>query len=137
MERVQRLEVYAQTVIVSKHSHMLISNEMELIRRVSRLVFVDVLSIDELKPGEMRQVKAESKRILVVNVDGKLYAIGDVCTHEGCGLSSGSLEGENVRCPCHGSMFNVKTGSVFRGPAKKPEPVFEIKTEDGRVFINL
>jgi nitrite reductase/ring-hydroxylating ferredoxin subunit len=101
------------------------------------LVFVDVLSIEEIKPGIMKQVKPKGQRVLVVNLEGRLFAIGEVCTHKGCALSNGNLEGEIVRCPCHSSMFSVKTGDVVRGPAKKPEPVFETKLEGGRVFVNI
>ncbi len=99
--------------------------------------FVDVLSTDELKPGEMKQVKPSNQRILIVNLSGKLYAIGDVCTHQGCVLSNGTLNGETVECPCHGSKFNVKTGSKVRGPATNPEPTFETKTEGNRIFVKV
>ncbi len=99
--------------------------------------FVDVLPTNEIKPGEMKQVKAGSERVLAVNLNGKFYAIGEVCTHNGCSLSRGTFEGENVKCPCHGSVFNVKTGDVFRGPAAKPERTFEIKTEGNRVYIKV
>ena len=78
-------------------------------------------STNEVKLGEMKQGKAGDKRVLVVNLNGKFYAIGDVCMHRGCSLSNGSLNGENVICPCHGSTYDVRTGSVVRGPTTKPE----------------
>jgi 3-phenylpropionate/trans-cinnamate dioxygenase ferredoxin subunit len=54
----------------------------------------------------------------------------------GCELSYGLLNGENVTCACHGSVFNVKTGSVVRGPAKKPTPTFEVKVEGDQILVN-
>ena len=99
--------------------------------------FVNVLSASEIKPGEMKGVKAGNKRVLVVNLDGEFYALGDVCMHEGCSLSEGTLEGENVVCPCHGSTYSVKMGSVIKGPAAQPEPTFEVKTENNRIFIKV
>lgn len=102
-----------------------------------KLSFVNVLSTNEIKPGQMKGVEAGNKKILVVNLIGKFYAIGDVCMHSGCSLSEGTLVGENVECPCHGSTYDVKTGNVIEGPATKPEPTFDVKTEGNRVFIKV
>jgi len=66
---------------------------------IFKLSFVKVLSASEIKPGEMEGVKAGNKRVLVVNLDGEFYALGDVCMYEGCSLSEGTLEGEKVVCP--------------------------------------
>jgi nitrite reductase/ring-hydroxylating ferredoxin subunit len=85
----------------------------------------------------MKEVEAGNKKILVVNLNRPFYAIGDVCMHKGCSLSEGTLEGENVKCPCHGSTYDIKTGNVIEGPATKFEPTFEVKTEDTRIFIKV
>ncbi len=102
-----------------------------------QLSFVKVLSTNQVKPSEMKQVKAGNQRILVVNLNGEFYAIGDVCMHAGCSLSEGSLDGENVICPCHGSTYNVKTGNIVRGPTTKPEPTFAVKTEDNQILLKI
>jgi nitrite reductase/ring-hydroxylating ferredoxin subunit len=100
--------------------------------------FVQVASTKDLTPGNMKGAEVGDKRILVVNVEGKYYAIGDVCTHRGCRLSGGTLkEGGIVQCPCHGSNFDVKTGDVVKGPAKTPEPTFEVKVEKDQVLVNV
>jgi nitrite reductase/ring-hydroxylating ferredoxin subunit len=96
-----------------------------------------VLQEKDLAPNEMRGVQADGKNILVANIGGEYYAIGNVCTHMGCSLSDGTLSGENVECPCHGSNYNVKTGSVVKGPTKKSEPAYEVKVEGGQVLVNL
>ena len=88
--------------------------------------------------GKMVSAEAGGKPILVANVDGKYYAIGDKCTHRGCKLSGGTLkEGSVVVCPCHGSNFDVKTGNVVKGPAKTPEPAFLVKVEKDDVVVNV
>jgi len=97
--------------------------------------FVKVASTKDLKPGEMIDAGAGGKEICVVNVGGKYYAIGNRCTHMGCLLSGGKLIGEEVTCPCHGSVFNVVTGAVVKGPAKKPEPEYGVKVEEDQVLI--
>ena len=83
-----------------------------------------------LQAGKMMGIFSQGRDILIANVEGKYYAIGNICTHEGCTLSEGDLSGEAVQCPCHGSIFNLKTGEVIQGPAAKPEPTYKVKSED-------
>jgi len=101
------------------------------------MVFIKVASAKELKPGEMKGIEAGGKQVLIVNLEGKYYAIGNVCTHMGCMLSDGTLTGEPVQCACHGSVFNVKTGKVEKGPATKPESVFQVRVEADQILVNV
>jgi nitrite reductase/ring-hydroxylating ferredoxin subunit len=87
--------------------------------------------------GTMKGFKAGDKAILVANIAGKFNAIGNKCTHRGCSLSMGRLEGEVVTCPCHGSRFNVKTGAVVRGPAEEPEPSHPVTIEGDGIWIEI
>ena len=98
---------------------------------------IEITSTNDLAPGEMMSVEKNGKSILVANVDGEYYAIGNICTHMGCNLSDGTLDGETVQCHCHGSRFNVKTGSVERGPAKNPEPSYTLKVEGEKILADL
>jgi nitrite reductase/ring-hydroxylating ferredoxin subunit len=100
--------------------------------------FVGVASTKDLTQGKMASAELGGKQILVANVDGKYYAIGNKCTHMGCSLSDGELKkGEVVRCPCHGSNFDVKNGKVVKGPAKTAEPTFEVKVEKDQILVNI
>ncbi len=88
-----------------------------------------------LSPGQMTAVESGGKNILVANIKGEHFAIGNVCTHRGCKLSNGTLTGDNVVCPCHGSTFNVKTGAVVKGPAQNPEPAYKVKIEGDSLTV--
>jgi len=99
--------------------------------------FVKVTSTKKLSSANMLGVELGERKILIVNLNGKYYAIGNVCTHLACMLSDGELKGETVQCPCHGSIFNVKTGNVVKGPAKRSEPTFEVKVEGEQILVNL
>ena len=70
--------------------------------------------------GEMRVFEVEGARVNVANAGGRLYAFDDACTHMGCSLAEGKLEGTTVTCACHGSQFDVTSGDVLRGPAQRP-----------------
>jgi 3-phenylpropionate/trans-cinnamate dioxygenase ferredoxin subunit len=75
-----------------------------------------ITTIDEIPNGEMKSYKINDKEILIVNVAGEFCAIDNRCSHMGGDLSRGTLEGDIVTCPRHGSRFNVKTGEAVIGP---------------------
>lgn len=85
----------------------------------------------------MMRVVINNQKILLADVNGNYYAIGDVCTHRGCQLSKGKLEAETVICPCHGSVFDLKTGNFLKGPTKKAELKYELKVQGDDIMINL
>ena len=97
--------------------------------------FVSVASTSEVLPDKMKAVQYKGKAVCIANVTGKYYAIQNICTHLGGPLAQGRLEGEVVECPWHGSRFDLATGEVKRGPAKTPEPVFEVKVEGTTILI--
>jgi nitrite reductase/ring-hydroxylating ferredoxin subunit len=97
----------------------------------------EVGKVKDIAPGTMNGLKAGETRILVSNIGGTFQAIGDRCTHRGCSLSKGRLEGEVVTCPCHGSQFNVKTGAVVRGPAEEPERAYPVTAEGDGIRVEI
>ena len=103
----------------------------------AKMGFIKVTNTKELSSGKNVSFEAGGKKILVVNLEGKYYAIGNLCTHMGCMLSGGLLSGEVVECPCHGSRFDVKNGRLLKGPAKKPEPVFQVKVEGDEILVDV
>jgi nitrite reductase/ring-hydroxylating ferredoxin subunit len=70
----------------------------------------------------MKEVEVDSQSILIANVNGKYYAIGSICTHEGGPLTDGTIHNYEVECPWHGSKFDVRTEDVTSLPATEPEP---------------
>jgi nitrite reductase/ring-hydroxylating ferredoxin subunit len=93
--------------------------------------------VSDLANAPLHGVTIDDKQILIAKVGDRFFAIGNVCTHNGCRLSGGKLEGEIVRCPCHGSGFSIKTGEAVHGPAKNPELSFLVTLEKGEVFIDM
>jgi nitrite reductase/ring-hydroxylating ferredoxin subunit len=98
---------------------------------------IEVALTKNLPPGKMAGVLKNGKGILVANVNGEYFAIGNVCTHMGCKLSEGTLSGEKVECPCHGSAFNIRTGAIMNGPAGKPEPSYKVKIDGDKILVTL
>jgi len=70
--------------------------------------------------NEMRVFDVAGTKVNIASALGHLYAFDDTCTHMGCSLAKGELDGTTVTCPCHGSQFDVASGAVLRGPAQQP-----------------
>jgi ferredoxin-NADP reductase/nitrite reductase/ring-hydroxylating ferredoxin subunit len=97
--------------------------------------FVKVADTKDIQPSQMKEVEVNGQNICVANVDGKYYAIGSICTHEGGPLADGTLEGYEVECPWHNSKFDVRTGEVTSPPASEPEPAYELKVDGNSILI--
>jgi 3-phenylpropionate/trans-cinnamate dioxygenase ferredoxin subunit len=108
------------------------------------LPFVKVAEISEIPIGNLKMVKLEGKEILITNIDGKYYAVGNRCTHAGGDLSKGSLDGNIITCPRHGSKFDVTTGKVVSGPKIlflrpkiKDDLFYEVKVDGKEILLKI
>ena len=99
--------------------------------------FIRTVKAEELPPGKMACVEIQGRRVLIANVDGVFYATDDTCTHEDASLSSGFLDGELVKCPLHGSRFDLRTGEPMEDPAEEPLQCHAVKVEDGTILVSL
>ena len=97
--------------------------------------FVQAAKVGELALGEMKLVDAGSQSLLLINVEGQLYAINNECTHAACDLADGDLEGDVIECGCHGSRFNVKSGEVENPPAFDPVQTYTVRIEGDNVLL--
>jgi len=75
--------------------------------------------------------------VCLVNTEGEVFAIRDVCSHADIPLSEGDVEGTTVECWLHGSRFDLRTGKPTGLPATVPVPVYETKIEGGDVLVRL
>lgn len=96
-----------------------------------------VASTQDLPPGTMQLVRASGQSILLINVEGAIYATSNFCPHQRCYLHKGNLEGNVVTCPCHFTRFDVTTGAVLAGVAKEPLPTFPVRIESNDILIAL
>ena len=96
--------------------------------------FIKVAKTSDLAPGEKMLVEYEDEDVGLFNIDGQVYAISDICTHDGGPLVEGKLKGEEVICPRHGARFNVKTGAQTM-PAFAPVPLYDVRIEGDDILI--
>jgi nitrite reductase/ring-hydroxylating ferredoxin subunit len=88
-----------------------------------------------LGEGEMKAVDLDGTAIVIARSGGRVYALSDTCVHRGGSLAEGELVGECVKCPLHGSVFQLADGSVEQGPAAYPQPVLETRVHDGSIEV--
>lgn len=101
--------------------------------------WTDVAALSDLTERKPVRAALDDSYLLLLKDGDQVFAIGNQCTHQGAGLDRGviKLAGSvrTVTCPAHGSTFNLETGKVMRPPATTPVPVYDVKVEDGRVFV--
>ena len=98
---------------------------------------IKVASVSELAPGQYKSVELTGERIALFNIDGKFYALKDMCTHDGGILTGGTLKGYIIECPRHGAQFDVRTGAVVRMPAYVGVDTYSVHVEGNDVFITF
>jgi nitrite reductase/ring-hydroxylating ferredoxin subunit len=94
-------------------------------------------STEDVSPGEIRYYSVEGRHVALCNVEGEFHAFEDVCTHQFAHLSEGGMQGDRVKCPLHGAVFDVRTGQPKSLPAVKPLVLHTVKVEDGSVYVAL
>ena len=99
--------------------------------------FVRIAATDELPPGKMKCALVDGRRYLLANVDGEFMVADDMCTHEDASLCTGSLKGQYVKFPLHGSRFDLRTGEALDDPAEDALKVYPVKIEGNEVLADL
>lgn len=100
------------------------------------MAFKDVARLSDVPPGKTLRVIVGGRAILLANVDGTVYAVDDLCTHEDSSLSLGCLKGEFVSCTLHGSRFSVRTGRPQEPPATEPLRTYRVRLREGRIEVD-
>jgi 3-phenylpropionate/trans-cinnamate dioxygenase ferredoxin subunit len=101
------------------------------------MAFVRAAKVSEVPRGRVKVVEVGGEDVALCNVDGVIYAVANVCTHDDGPLGQGYLMGDEIECPRHGARFNVRTGEVKILPAIVPIPTYEVKVENEDVFVNV
>lgn len=106
-------------------------------QQTENIEFVEITPSSELPNGERLFLELEGRAIVIFNIAGQLFAIGDVCTHDDGPLGDGDLEGFNIVCPRHGAEFDVRTGKVMQMPAVVDIPAYPVKIVDEMIQVGI
>jgi len=115
-----------------------------IMKGVQMMNFVKAAQISELTPGNKLKVTVEGKTILLANIGGNCYALDNKCPHLGGSLAEGNLDGENIVCPKHGAIFNLKTGKnmgvakiLFLKITPNDAKTYPVKVEGGDILVGI
>ena len=97
--------------------------------------FVAIARVSELAAGEMKFVAVDGQRIVLANVEGRFFALRDVCGHRNAPLSRGRLLGHLIECPLHFALFDLRTGKLVDGPISTDVPAYEVRVEGETVYV--
>ena len=95
-----------------------------------------LIPLAELSSGKPRRIELDSKTVLLCRVNDQVYAVDDQCPHEDISLSLGVMCEYRLRCPLHGSEFDVRTGKVLSEPAESDLETYPVEVEDGWVCLD-
>jgi nitrite reductase/ring-hydroxylating ferredoxin subunit len=87
---------------------------------------------------EARGFQVAGREIVLCDVEGEIYALDGICTHEELPLDGGEVEDGVLECPWHGARYDVCTGSVRALPAVRPLRTFPVRVDEaGDVYVTL
>jgi nitrite reductase/ring-hydroxylating ferredoxin subunit/uncharacterized membrane protein len=99
--------------------------------------WTDAVARADVPSGGLLRLEVVGQQVVLADVSGELRAIGATCSHYGAPLDEGSIQGDCVVCPWHGSRFRLKDGSVARGPATMPQLAYDVRVAGDRVQLKV
>lgn len=99
--------------------------------------WTEVAALDDLAENKPKRVEAQGVPVMLLRRGDNVLAISATCSHMGGPLDEGEIDGDNVTCPWHGSVFCVRDGSVVHGPATMPQPSYDVRVQDGKVSLRV
>ncbi len=97
--------------------------------------FIKIGRITDIKEGEIKMFKSGDLNMLLTCHNGEIFALDNVCSHDGAPLGEGAIVDGQIECPRHGARFDIKTGSATRMPAIAAINSYEIKIENGDILV--
>jgi 3-phenylpropionate/trans-cinnamate dioxygenase ferredoxin reductase component len=89
----------------------------------------------QVREGSVRRFVVQGAELAIARLNGKAYALHNLCTHLACHLSSGKVENNGLTCLCHGSIFDLASGEPINPPATRPVKTYPVREIDGHIYV--
>ncbi len=99
--------------------------------------WVDVTAADAVPEDDVIGIDIDGKSLALYQVDGKIYATDNICTHGNARLCDGFLEGHEIECPLHQGKFDIRSGKAMCAPLTDDIRTYPVKIDGNRVFVDL
>ena len=96
--------------------------------------WIEISTINALADGAYERFEFDDVDVLVFREGDHVFAIEDLCTHDGAELCGGLYMNGEIECPRHGARFCVKTGQALSAPAYGQVSTFPIRINDDGVI---
>ena len=97
---------------------------------------IKLINVNDIKNDDMLQVSINGENYLVAKINDRFFVTSDMCTHEDAELTMGCLKGTTVKCPLHGSYFDLTSGLALNEPAEDPISVYNTIIEDSHLYMD-
>jgi 3-phenylpropionate/trans-cinnamate dioxygenase ferredoxin subunit len=130
----------AMAIVQSDDSYKLMTpgHALLVVKRKDGMADYPVAKVNDIEEGRTLRVVVDGIEVLLCKCEGgAIYAIEDVCTHDGAPLDQGELQGCEITCARHGAVFDVRSGAVLALPAVMPVPAYKVRIEGDDVFVDV
>lgn len=117
---------------------------------------VRVASATDVAEGALLAAEAGGRPVLLTRVRGQAVAVSNACPHMGLAMTRGTVEEGVLRCPWHGSRFDVCSGAnldwvnafmgvsmprwthklIAMGKAPASLETLTVEERDGEIFVS-
>ena len=97
--------------------------------------FEAVMPVEQVEENKLYRVIVSGVPVVLLRQGLQFSAIAATCSHAGGPLDEGTLEGDVVQCPWHGSRFCMRDGRVLTGPATSRAPRYEVRIQNDQVEL--
>ena len=99
--------------------------------------YIHAAQLSDIPDPGKELVEVDDRLVVLFHVDGKVFCLDDVCTHDNGTLGDGQLEGNTIACPRHGAKFDICTGDAITMPATKATLSHDVKIDGDDILVRL
>ena len=97
--------------------------------------YIRLCRLDELEKGRTRLFSVEGEEMLLTRENDSVYAVQNLCSHDGAPIGEGQVKEGELTCPRHGARFDIKNGRAMSLPAVMSLKSYPVKIVDGEIFV--
>lgn len=98
-------------------------------------VFARVLNVSDVPPGTKKAIDVAGISVLVCHLDGRFFAVSNICSHAQEKLECGRMSRGWISCPVHGARFELASGRAMNPPATKPIATYEVRVVEDWIEV--
>ena len=99
--------------------------------------WIEVGASDQIEVEDLIRFDHEGKTYCVYHLEDGFYATDGICTHEAVHLEEGLVMDDEIECPMHQGIFNIKTGKAMGPPVCIDLKTYQVKVEDNKIYIEI